>query len=100
MAANDYTRGEMDINAQSSMYKGFMTAGMWGTLITLMIVGYATFTLSIGMNWMVALVLCAGGGIGAGLFLGFGGAWIASVIALSGLAVVVQVLIMVAKALL
>lgn len=47
-----------------------------------------------GMNWIVALALCAGGGIVIGLGVGFGGAWVATMIALSGLAIFVQLLIM------
>jgi len=95
MASSDYTRGEMEIEAQENMYVGTMKAGAWGAIITLLIVGYSTFTLSIGMNWLVALAVCAGSGIAIGLGMGFGGAWVATMIALSGLAVFVQVLIMV-----
>jgi hypothetical protein len=51
-----------------------------------------------GMNWIVALVLCAIGGILGGMFMGMGGAWIAAVIAMSALAVIVQVIIMLAGA--
>ena len=93
MAANDYTRGEMNIDAQKSMYAGTMKAGAWGAIITILMLGHATFTLSMGMNWLVSLVICAGGGIVIGLGMGFGGAWIATIIALSGLALFVQLLI-------
>lgn len=94
MASSEYTRGEMEIESQENMYAGTMKAGAWGAIITLLIVAYSTFTLSIGMNWLVALALCAGGGIVIGLGIGFGGAWVATMIALSGLAVIVQLLIM------
>lgn len=94
MASSDYTRGEMQIESQQNMYAGTMKAGAWGAIITLLIVAYSTFTLSIGLNWLVALALCAGGGIVIGLGIGFGGAWVATMIALSGLAVIVQLLIM------
>ena len=93
MAASDYTRGEMEIEAQKSMYVGSMKAGAWGAIITLLMLGYATFTLSIGMPWLVALVVCAGAGIVIGLGMGFGGAWVATIVALSGLALFVQLLI-------
>lgn len=94
MAAGDYTRGEMNIDAQKSMYVGTMKAGAWGAIITLLMLAYATFTLSMGMPWIVALVLCAGAGVVIGLGMGFGGAWVATVVALSGLALFVQLLIM------
>ena len=93
MAASDYTRGEMNVDAQKGMYEGTMRAGAWGALITLLMIAYATFTLSIGMSWLIALVLCAGGGIVIGLGMGWGGAWVATMIGLSGLALVVQLLI-------
>lgn len=93
MASNDYTRGEMKIESQKAMFDGTMKAGAWGAIITLLIVAYSTFTLSIGMQWMVALALCAGAGVVIGLGMGFGGAWVATMIALSGLAIFVQVLI-------
>ncbi|MEL7110024.1 MAG: aa3-type cytochrome c oxidase subunit IV [Pseudomonadota bacterium] len=94
MASSDYTRGEMEIEAQKNMYVGTMKAGAWGAIITILVLAYATFTLSMGMNWIVALALCAGGGIVIGLGVGFGGAWVATMIALSGLAIFVQLLIM------
>lgn len=93
MAASDYTRGEMDIEAQKSMYVGTMKAGAWGAIITLLMLAYATFTLSMGMPWLVALVVCAGAGVVIGLGMGFGGAWVATIVALSGLALFVQLLI-------
>lgn len=93
MASGEYTHGEMKIEAQSKMYGTFMKAGAWGSLILLISVGYMVFTLSMGMNWLVSLILCAGAGIAIGLGMGFGGAWIATVVALAGLALVIQLLI-------
>ncbi len=94
MAASDYTRGEMNIDAQKSMYVGTMKAGAWGAIITLLGIAYATFTLSMGMPWLVALVITAGAGIVIGLGMGFGGAWVATVVGLSGLALFIQLLIL------
>lgn len=93
MASGDYTRGEMDIEAQKKMYDGAMKAFFWGTFITALGLAYSIFTLSIGMNWMVALALCAGTGIVIGLAMDLGGAWIATVIALTGLAIILQIII-------
>ena len=97
MAASDYTRGEMNIDAQKSMYVGTMKAGAWGAIITLLGLAYATFTLSMGMPWLVALVICAGAGVVIGLGMGFGGAWVATIVGLSGLALFIQLLIEVFK---
>lgn len=93
MAASDYTRGEMNVDAQESMYVGTMKAGAWGAIITLLMLAHATFTLSIGMPWLVSLVICAGAGVVIGLGMGFGGAWVATIVGLSGLALFVQLLI-------
>ena len=93
MAASDYTRGEMNVDAQKGMYVGTMKAGAWGAIITLLVLGYATFVLSMGMPWLVALVICAGAGIVIGLGMGFGGAWVATMVALSMLALFVQLLV-------
>jgi hypothetical protein len=94
MAASEYTRGNMNIEAQKSMFGSMMRAGAWGGIIILIALAYATLTLSIGMNWLVALVLSAGAGIAIGLGMGFGGAWVATMVALSGLAILIQVIIM------
>ena len=93
MASNEYTHGEMNIESQSKMYSGFMKASMWGSIILLLSVGYMVFTLSLGMNWLVSLVLMAGAGIAIGLGMGLGGAWIATIIALAGLAIIIQLMI-------
>ncbi|MDG1826572.1 MAG: aa3-type cytochrome c oxidase subunit IV [Henriciella sp.] len=93
MASSDYTHGEMNVDAQADMYNGFMKAGAWGAILTLLGVGYATFILSVGMPWMIALALCAGAGIVIGLFMGFGGAWIATIIGFAGLALFIQLLV-------
>ena len=93
MAESNYTHGEMNVDAQRSMYGAFMKAGAWGSVILLIALAYMTFTLSIGMNWLVALILSAGAGIAIGMFMGFGGAWIATIIALAGLALFIQLLI-------
>ncbi|WP_300391755.1 aa3-type cytochrome c oxidase subunit IV [Henriciella sp.] len=93
MASNEYTHGEMQIDSQSKMYSGFMKASAWGSLILLIAVGYMVFTLSVGMNWLVSLILCAGAGIAIGMIMGMGGAWIATVVALAGLAIFIQLLV-------
>lgn len=100
MASEDYVRGEMPIDPQKNMYGGVMKASMWGAVILMMVVGHSVLVLSIDMNWMVSLVLTAGFGLAVGLFMGFGAAWIATVIVLAGLAVFIQIIVFLFAALL
>lgn len=93
MADSNYTHGEMDISSQAGAWDGFMKASLWGGLITILLVAYLTFTLAMGMNWLVSLGLCVVGGVVIGLAMGMGGAWIATVIGLTALALLVQLLI-------
>lgn len=93
MAGAEYTKGEMDIAEQERTFDGFMTASLWGGLIIALILCHATFTLAMHMHWMVSLALCLIGGVGAGMVMGMGGAWLATVAGLTVLAVVVQVII-------
>ncbi|MEO0784854.1 MAG: aa3-type cytochrome c oxidase subunit IV [Pseudomonadota bacterium] len=99
MATSDYEHGSMDISDQQNTWKGFMTASVWGSAIIMAIVGYATLTLAVGMNWMIALVLIAGAALLGGLFMGMGGTWIITVVGLAALAVFVQIVIMLARSL-
>ena len=80
MAGSDYVRGEMDVSEQTRTWEGFMTFTLWGSGLILLIIGYATFTLALGMNWVVALGLCLLLGIGGGMLVGMGGAWFATVL--------------------
>lgn len=90
MASQDYHRGEMDIHAQKATWDGFMVGSTWGSLITIMIVGYATLAIAIGLPWAVSLGLMALVGFGAGLFLNLGGRWMATVVVMIVLALIVQ----------
>ena len=100
MASEEYVRGEMQIDPQKNMYDGFMRAGMWGAVILMMAVGHSVLVLSIDMNWMISLVLTAGAGLAVGLFMGFGTAWIATVVVLAGVGVFVQLLVLLFAAIL
>lgn len=93
MAASDYTHGEMNVDAQKSMFAAVMRAGAWGGIIILISLAYATLTLSLGMHWLIALVLSAGAGVAIGLGMGFGGAWFVTIVALAGLAIFIQIII-------
>lgn len=90
MATSDYHHGEMDISGQKATWDGFIKGSTWGSLITVLIVGYATLAVAIGMNWMVSLGLMAIVGIAAGFFLKMGARWMATVVLLIVLALIVQ----------
>ena len=94
MAGSEYTHGEMDIAEQTRTWQGFITGTVWMSFIIVLLVTYSTLTVALGMNWLVALGLCAVTGIVGGLLLGLGSAWIATVVILSALAVIVQICIM------
>lgn len=89
-AASDYTRGEMEIGEQQSTWDGFMAWLIWGSIFIIISVGYATFTLGIGMPWIPALGICAFVGVAAGLFMGLGGAYYGTLIGFGALAVFIR----------
>ena len=95
-----YVRGEMDISSQESTWHGFMKVTLWSCMIIMLVLAYATFTITMGMHWMVAIGLLAVVGLAGGLLMGMGSAWIGTVIGLSVLAIVLQLIIMFSKAVL
>ena len=99
MADTDYIHGEMEISEQSRTWDGFVSFTLWGSGLIILSVAYASLTIAMGMNWMVALVLCIILGLAGGTFMKMGGAWTAMVIGLGGLAVFIEAIIMVFSAL-
>lgn len=93
MAGSDYVHGEMEISEQTRTWEGFLNFTLWGSGLIILILTYASLTVAMGMHWIVALGICAIVGIAGGLFMRMGGAWTATVIAMSGLAVFVQLII-------
>jgi hypothetical protein len=90
MATPDYHHGEMDITDQKATWNGFLTFSLWGGLITILTVGYATLAVAMGMNWMIALGIMAAVGIIGGLLMNMGGRWMATVVLLIIVALIVQ----------
>lgn len=88
-----HTDAYMDMAARRGMWKGFGNLTAWGSLLILMIVGYATFTLTMGIPWIGAMIGFALFGIACGMLMNMGGAWIATVVGLCVLAVFIQTLI-------
>jgi len=88
-----HTEAYMDMASRRGMWKGFGNFTAWGCMLVALVVGYATFTLTMGIPWIGALIGFAAFGIAAGLLMGLGGAWVATVIGLGVLAVFIQILI-------
>jgi Bacterial aa3 type cytochrome c oxidase subunit IV len=93
MATHEYHHGEMDITDQKSTWDGFITGSVWGGLMIILMVGHATLSLAIGLNWAVSLGLMTIVGVAAGLLMNMGGRWMATVVVLFILALIVQGLI-------
>ena len=88
-----HTDAYMDMGARRGMWKAFGSFSAWGSLLVMLVVGYATFTITMHIPWIGALIGFAVFGIAAGLLMNMGGAWVATVIGLAVLAVFIQVLI-------
>ena len=95
-----HTDAYMDMSARRGMWNGFGAFALWGSMLTIIVIGYATFTLTMGVPWIGALIGFAGFGIATGLLMKMGGAWIATVVGLCVLAVFLQALIWLGSALL
>lgn len=93
MASHEYHRGEMDISGQKATWDGFITGSVWGSLIIILMVGHATLSLAIGLNWAISLGLMTILGLAAGLLMNLGGRWMATVVVLVILALITQALI-------
>lgn len=98
MAGSDYVRGEMDVAEQTQTWEGFLAFVLWSMGLIILVIGYATFTIALGMHWMVALGICAIGGFAGGLLMRMGSAWTAMIFGLTALAVIIQLLIIVFSA--
>jgi hypothetical protein len=62
-------------------------------MILMIVLGYATFTLTMGVPWIGAMIGFAAFGIIGGLLMNMGGAWIATVVGLCVLGLIIQALI-------
>ena len=94
-----HTDAYMDMDAKRGMWRGFGTFTAWGSLLVMMVVGYAVFTLTMGIPWIGAMIILAAFGIIVGLLMNLGGAWIATVIGLCVLGLFIQLMIALGSAL-
>ena len=95
-----HTDAYMDMAARRAGWRGFGTLTAWLSLLILIIVGYAVFTITMGVPWIGAMIGFAVFGILAGLLMNLGGAWIATVVGLCVLGVFIEILIWLGGALL
>ncbi|MAP93901.1 MAG: aa3-type cytochrome c oxidase subunit IV [Ponticaulis sp.] len=98
--SGEYVRGEMNIDTQKATWEGFMTVAKWSGVMLILAVAYATFTLTMGMNWMIALGILAITGFVLGLVMELGSGWNVAIVSLVVIAVVLQLIIMFAQAVL
>ncbi|MDZ4759923.1 MAG: aa3-type cytochrome c oxidase subunit IV [Alphaproteobacteria bacterium] len=94
-----HTDAYMDMAARRSMWKAFGVNIQWQSMLILIVVGYATFTITMGVPWIGAMIGFAAFGIIGGLLMNMGGAWVATVIGLCVLGIIVQALIWLGSAL-
>ncbi len=95
-----HTDAYMDMSARRGRWTGFGRMAAWGSLLIVLIVGYATFTLTMGVPWIGAMIGFAVFGIATGMLMNLGGAWIATVVGLGILGIFIQILIWLGSALL
>lgn len=88
-----HTEAYMDMASRRGMFGGFGVLTAWGSLLVIMVVGYATFTLTMGVPWIGAMIGLAVFGIAVGLMMNLGGAWVATVIGLCVLGVILEILV-------
>lgn len=88
-----HTDAYMDMSARRGMWKGFGSAAAWASMLILLTVGYATFTITMHIPWIGALIGFAVFGIALGMLMNMGGAWIATVVGLGVLALFIQLMI-------
>ncbi len=93
VAPPPHTDAYMDMAARRGMWKGFGSAAAWSSLLIILTVGYATFTITMHIPWIGALIGFAVFGIVTGMLMNLGGAWIATVIGLGVLALFIELMI-------
>lgn len=89
----EYVRGQMDVKSQASTYSAFLKMTAWTSLLLTLILGYAIFTITMGVNWMVAMAIFAVVGVVGGMVMGLGGGFLLAVFGLIIVGVFVQIMI-------
>lgn len=92
MSGADYKHGEMDISSQKKMWDGFVTATAYGTLLTVLLVGFLTLVFAMGMHWAVSLGLTLIVGAIAGALMNMGLPWFITMGAFAIIVIVTRIL--------
>lgn len=80
MASTEYHHGDMDIHSQKATWDGFMKAAAYGSILTLISVGFLTLVFAMGMNWFISLVLMVLLGAAIGFVMNMGSAWVITLV--------------------
>lgn len=80
---SDYTRGTMEVEAQSGTFSGFMEGTKYGGALTALVVILPTLVFAVGLNWFPALIATFVLGVIMGIAMKFKGAWYVGLVGLS-----------------
>lgn len=94
-----HTDAYMDMDYHRSTWDDFGKFTVWSCMILFITLGYAIFTLAMGIPWIGAMIGFAAFGIIGGLLMNMGGAWIATVVGLCVVGLFLQLLIALGSAL-
>lgn len=81
--SSNYTRGSMEVDAQTGTFSGFMGGTKYGGALVALIVIMPTLVFAVGMHWLPALIATAITGFVIGAALKFKGGWYVGLIGLS-----------------
>jgi len=91
--SSNYNRGEMEINAQSGTFTGFMSGTKYGGVAIMLVVVMPVLVFALGLHWMPSLAVTVVLGILAGIGLKFKGGWYVGLIATAILTAITCVLL-------
>lgn len=81
MANTNYNRGEMDIDAQSDTFGGFMSYSVYGGAAIIVMLLFPILVFAVNLSWPVAMLTTVVLGIIIGIALKFKAQWYAVLIA-------------------
>ena len=90
---SDYTRGSMEVAAQSGTFSGFMGGTKYGSALVALIVIMPTLVFAVGMHWFPALVATLVFGFLIGMALKFKGGWYVGLVGTSIVVAIVSVIL-------
>jgi hypothetical protein len=80
---NDYVKGSMDIEAQSSTYQSFLVAAQWGCVLIGAMVMCMSLIWGAHVGWLQAVLGCGALAIVAGLGMKMGGGFTMTSVAIT-----------------